>query len=62
MGQAEEDRYRKALEDIVRLGTTPDTEAVGTLPGGKVGRLWSVGAQERAFDEMIRVAQAALAP
>jgi len=54
------ERYRAALEDIVRVGTTPDTEATGTLPGGEVGSLWSVGAQERAFERIVKIAKAAL--
>lgn len=53
-------RYRSALEEILRIGTAPDTAAVGTLPGGSIGPLWSVGAKEQAFDEIVRVARYAL--
>ena len=38
----------------------PDTAVVGTLPSGEVGTIWSVGGQERAFAEVIRIAKAAL--
>ena len=54
------DRYRSALEEILRIGTTPDTAVTGTLPGGEVGPIWSLGAKERAFDEIVRIARYAL--
>jgi hypothetical protein len=54
------DRYREALEEILRVATTPDTDVVGSLPGGKIGRLWSVGGPEKAFEEVIRIAREAL--
>lgn len=60
MAEAEADRYRAALEEIVRIGTTPDTSAVGTLSGGEVGALWSVGGRDKAFDKILQVAREAL--
>ncbi len=60
MADSQADRYRTALEEILRVSTTPDTAAVGTLPGGDVGTLWSVGGQERAFEQVIKIAKAAL--
>lgn len=54
------DRYRSALEEILRIGTTPDTTVIGTLPDGGVGPIWSVGAKERVFDEIVRIARYAL--
>ena len=59
---SDEDRYRRALEEILRVATTPDTDIVGTLPGGQIGRIWSVGGPEKAFEQVIRIAQDALAP
>lgn len=53
-------QYREALEAILRVGTTPDTSSVGTLPGGKVGTLWTVDGPAKAFEEMIRIAREAL--
>jgi hypothetical protein len=61
MTQPEADQYRAALEEIVRIGTTPDTSAVGTLPSGEVGPLWSAGGQDKAFGKILRVAREALA-
>lgn len=55
--RAKAERYRAALEEIVRVATTPDTAAVGTLPGGEIGRLWSVGGQEKAFAKAIQIAK-----
>ncbi len=60
MAQSEVDRYRAALQEIVRIGTTPDTSAVGKLPGGEVGALWSVDGRDRAFDMILRIARVAL--
>ena len=60
MNNTREEQYHLALEEILRIGTTPDTNAVGTLPGGKVGPLWSVGGKETAFEEMLRIAREAL--
>lgn len=60
MKQADEERYRSALEEIVQVGTTPDTDVVGTLPGGEIGRLWSVSGQEKAFVRMLQIARDAL--
>lgn len=53
-------RYKLALEEIVRVGTVPDTVVTGTLPGGEVGPIWSVDGKERAFEEIIRIARQAL--
>lgn len=53
-------RYKAALEEILRVGTTPDTSAIGTLPGGEVGPLWSVGGQEKAFAKILQIAREAL--
>ncbi len=55
------ERYRSVLVEIVRLGTTPDTDVVGTLPNGEIGTIWSVGGKERVFDQIIRIAEEALA-
>ena len=55
-----EHRYREALEEILRIATTPDTDVIGTLPGGQIGRLWSVGGPEKAFVQVIEIARAAL--
>lgn len=60
MAQSEADRYRAALQEIVRIGTTPDTSAVGSLPGGEVAPLWSVDGRDRAFDKILSTARAAL--
>ena len=60
MTQDEAERLRAALEEIVRVATTPDTNVIGTLPGGGVGPIWSVGGQEKAFEKVIRIAKDAL--
>lgn len=60
MGQSEAARYRAALEEIVRVGTTPDTSAVGTLAGGQVGPLWSADGRVQAFETILQLASEAL--
>jgi len=60
MVQSEAGRYRAVLEEIVRVGTTPDTSAVGTLPGGQVGPLWSVDGRNKAFEKILGLARDAL--
>lgn len=60
MSQSEAERYRAALEEIVRVGTTPDTTAIGTLPGGEVGPIWSIDGQGKAFEKILTIAKAAL--
>lgn len=60
MVESEADFYRAALEEIVRVGTTVDTIAVGTSPDGQVGPLWSVRGQEKAFEKILQVAKDAL--
>ena len=53
-------RYRQALQRIVQLGETPDSAAVGTTLGGRIGGARSMQAMERVFDEMLRAAGEAL--
>jgi hypothetical protein len=60
MAESEAVRLRAALEEIVRVATTPDTNVIGTLPGGEIGPIWSVGGQEKAFEKVIRIAKEAL--
>jgi len=60
MDQSDGERYKAALEEILRVGTTPDTTAIGTLPGGEIGPLWSVGGQEKAFAKILQTARDAL--
>ncbi len=60
MTQSEADRYRAALQEIVQVGTTPDTSVVGTRSDGEVGTLWSSDGREKAFDQILRIARAAL--
>jgi hypothetical protein len=60
MDQSDGERYKAALEEILRVGTTPDTMAIGTLPGGAIGPLWSVGGQEKAFAKILQIATDAL--
>jgi hypothetical protein len=59
--RSDEDRYRTALEEIVRVATTPDTNVIGTQPGGGVGPIWSVSGQDKAYAKMVQIARAALA-
>jgi hypothetical protein len=60
MSQSEAERYRAALEEIVRVGTTPDTTVIGTLPGGELGPIWYVGGQDKAFEKILTIAKTAL--
>lgn len=60
MSDTREEQYRRTLEEILRIGTTPDTNAVGTLPGGKAGHLWTDKGKEKAFQEILRIAREAL--
>lgn len=53
------ERFRRALELIVKTATTPDGP-VGTLPGGINGPTWTVGGRERALEKAIEIAREAL--
>jgi hypothetical protein len=60
MTQPEADRYRAALQQIVQIGATPDTSAVGIRPDGEAGALWSSGGPEKALKQILQIARVAL--
>lgn len=60
MSDQDASRYREALLRIVELLETPDTDVVGTVANGEVGRLWSTEGKDRAFDQVLAVAKGAI--
>ena len=57
---AEAQRLRDALEQILAIGSSPDTNVISVGPDGEPGPVWSTLGAESAVARMTQIARAAL--